>query len=353
MKRHRGKKYGLLLVLLLSTSSAMATVSYDWAVIGNAGNVADDTGYGSVSYEYRISTTEVTTAQYVEFLNAVAATDTYGLYNSNMSNTYFYKGISQSGISGNYTYTANAGWANRPVTYVSWYDALRFVNWLNNGQLSGAQDATTTEDGAYTFSGATSVSTRNTGADYWLPSEDEWYKAAYYSPGGVYYDYATGSDDVPVAGDDANYNDSGYVEGSPYYSTEVGEYDNESPYGTYDQNGNVWEWNETLINGQYRGLRGGSWTSSANHLPSSYRNNINPTNESLSIGFRVASYISTSTVPEPMSARTYAVEYRWSSTTSGKKSLTLYPKFIDLSKTALLTRAVFFLHAILMSLFNS
>ena len=300
MKRHRGKRYGLLLVFLLSTSSAMGAVTFEWAVIGNAGNAADDTGYGSVAYEYSIATKEVTNAQYVEFLNAVAATDTYALYNSEMS-------ITQSGTSGSYTYSLennDENWANRPVLYVSWYDTLRFTNWLHNGKLTGAQDATTTEDGAYTFSGATSVSARNSGADYWLPSEDEWYKAAYYSPEGVYYNYATGSDDVPVAGVDANYYDDDYVLGSPYYTTEVGAYDESaSPYGTYDQNGNAWEWNETVI-GSDRGLRGGSWRHSAYNLSSSYRYDYFPTDGSGTIGFRVASFFTGDdggTVPEPLS----------------------------------------------------
>ena len=220
------------ILAIFSASFANATVTFDWVVIGNAGNAADDTGYGAVSYEYSIATTEVTTAQYVEFLNAVAATDTYELYNSAMGGSTWYSGISRTGNSGSYVYSANTGWANRPVAFVSWYDTLRFANWLHNGQ----QGAGTTEYGAYNMSLGAAV-TRLAGAAYWLPSEDEWYKAAYYSPDGVYYDYATSNNAVPVAGVDANYNDGGYVLGSPYYSTEVAEYDNESPYGTYDQSG--------------------------------------------------------------------------------------------------------------------
>ncbi len=289
---------------MLSTGSADA-VDFDWAVIGNAGNAADtryyDTGYGSVSYEYSIATTEVTTAQYVEFLNAVAATDTYGLYNTNMGGSTYYSGISRTGSPGTYEYSVNEGWANRPVVYVSWYDTLRFTNWLHNGQLTGAQDASTTEYGAYDMSLGASV-VRLAGADYWLPSEDEWYKAAYYDPiAGVYYDYATSSDDVPVAGVDANFRDGGYVD-PVYYSTEVGEYDNESPYGTYDQNGNVWEWNEALI-GSGRGLLGGSWYHNEGYLPASYHGtNYTPTGGYYYFGFRVASsFTGSEAVPEPLS----------------------------------------------------
>ena len=307
-------------LLKISCCLAIATVvlnalnaeaaTFDWAVIGNPGNPDDvhGDGYGSVGYQYSIATTEVTAAQYVEFLNAVAATDTYGLYNSTM----VYHGITQTGSSGSFFYGVDAGWANRPVVYVSWYDTLRFANWLHNGQLTGAQDNTTTEYGAYDMSLGASV-VRLAGAEYWLPSEDEWYKASYYDPvAGVYYDYATGSDTLPSAttpagdtGNSANYvSDDGYAVGGPYYSTEVGAYDDsESPYGTYDQSGNVFEWNETLI-GSVRGFRGGSWHSPWYTMPASYRDvsSGDPMLEIYNLGFRVASsYIGGDAVPEPAS----------------------------------------------------
>ncbi len=310
MRRNRGKMYRALLVLLLSAGNAGA-VSFDWAVIGNAGNSADTTGYGSVGYEYSISKHEVTTVQYVEFLNSVAKTDTNGLYNMNMGDSTDYSGISRTGSSGSYVYSANAGWENRPVVYVSWYDTLRFANWLHNGQLTGAQDNTTTEYGVYDMSLGTSV-VRITGADYWLPSEDEWYKAAHYDPNkndgaGGYWLYATGSNTLPLSttieGDTGN--SANYYNGSSLLGlTDVGAYDeSESPYGTYDQNGNVGEWNEALI-GANRGVRGGSWRTGASILPSSNRNNRNPTNEYDSVGFRVASSFTgdeVGAVPEPAS----------------------------------------------------
>ncbi len=312
MRRQLVKKVGVLFCgVLLNASSAVATVTFDWAVIGNAGNAADTeimndgtSGYGSVGYEYSIATTEVTNAQYIEFLTAVAKTDTYGLYNSGMGGTY--GGITQSGTSGSYSYSLknnDENWANRPVVCVSWYDALRFINWLHNGQLSvdrRGTNATTTEYGVYDMSLGTSV-VRLAGADYWLPSEDEWYKAAYYDPvAGVYYDYATSSNDVPVSGVDANYPNGGFVD-PVYYTTEVGEYDNESPYGTYDQNGNVWEWNEALISGVYRGMRGGAWNSGASLLPASLRSYADSTAEDPGIGFRIASSYTELAIPEPAS----------------------------------------------------
>ena len=108
--------------------------------------------------------------KYCELLNAAAKTDTYGLYNTSMGSTY--GGIDRSGSPGSYTYTAKGGdpnWDRRPVNYVSWYDCLRFVNWLHNGQPAGAQDGDTTEDGAYDMSLGSSV-VRKPGA---LPASNE------------------------------------------------------------------------------------------------------------------------------------------------------------------------------------
>jgi MYXO-CTERM domain-containing protein len=253
----------------------------------------------------------VTAGQYTEFLNAVAATDTYGLYDMNMDSSYVGCKIQRSGSSGSYTYSVAGDRANRPVNYVSWGDAARFANWLHNGQPTGAQDLSTTEDGAYYLNGATSHAALlavNREADWkWaITSEDEWYKAAYHKNDGAtgnYFDYPTSSDSVPSndlinpdPGNNANSSQSGYTIGSPYWRTEVGEFENsESPYDTFDQGGNVWEWNEAILYGSDRGLRGGWYFIDDDiGLASSYRSNGgSPHSESYGIGFRV------SEVPEP------------------------------------------------------
>lgn len=300
----------LAIVLLLCASNSGA-VDFDWAEIGNASNLADNTGYGSVDYEYNIAKTEVTNAQYIEFLNAVAKTDTYGLYNTNMNDTPL-GGITRGGTSGNYTYSLKDGdtnWSNKPVVYVDWYDTLRFSNWLQNGQPTGSQNSTTTEDGVYDMSLGASV-VRKADAVFFLPNENEWYKAAYYSPEGIYYDYATGTDTQPNnnapgndTGNSANYYLGHEAIGSPYYSNDVGAYSlSVSPYGTYDQNGNVWEWNETLIGSSSRGLRGGSWYGLAVALPASNRyDQFDPSYMDFNGGFRVASYTGNDIIPEPLS----------------------------------------------------
>jgi formylglycine-generating enzyme required for sulfatase activity len=280
-------------------------------LVGDAGNAADSTGYGSVNYQYRIGQYEVSLTQYTAFLNAVAATDSYGLYNSIMASNLDIAGISRSGSSGSYNYSV-IGSGNRPVTYVSWFDAARFANWMNNGATNGAS----TETGAYTLNGASSgVILKNPGATWWITSEDEWYKAAYYKGGGTnagYWVYPTQSDSGPgniISGfaNQANHNNGVYAvtQSADYsstqnYLTDAGVFSNSaSAYGTFDQGGNVWEWNDAVIGfGSGRGLRGGSWDYNVSLLQSSFRYAGDPTNGNNVVGFRVAS------VPEPS---TYAL----------------------------------------------
>jgi formylglycine-generating enzyme required for sulfatase activity len=262
-------------------TSASASVTMDWVTVGNAGNAADTTGYGAVGYSYQIGKYEVTNAQYGAFLNAAAKTDNYALYNSNMSSL----GISRSGSSGSYTYSVTTALANRPVVYVSWFDAARMANWMVNGQGNGS-----TETGAYTLNGATSgVSfTKNAGAQVYIPTENEWYKAAYYNAANTSYSlYPNGQNTITTA--DANYNN--FV-GS---TTNVGTYSSDpSSYGTFDQGGNVWEWNDAVTSSS-RGLRGSSFDSNGSNLRASSRDGTGPAGEDNDLGFRVAS------VPEPTS----------------------------------------------------
>jgi sulfatase modifying factor 1 len=260
---------------------ALAVVNIDYVSVGNAGNAADSSTYGAVSYAYNIGKYEVTNAQYGEFLNAKGASNSNGVYNASMASY----GITQSGSSGSFTYNVTGALANRPVVYVSWYDAARFANWLLNGQGSGDM-----ETGAYTLTGSTGLIAVNPGSQIHLPSEDEWYKAAYYNGDTASYSlYPNGQNTITTA--DANYIDSSV--GSP---TNVGTYSGDpSSYGTFDQGGNVWEWNDAVISGSSRGLRGGSWSVNENNLRASFRFNFDPPNEYDFVGFRVAS------VPEPTS----------------------------------------------------
>ena len=125
-----------------------------------------------------------------------------------------------------------------------------------------------------------------------MTSEDEWYKAAYYKGGGTnagYWDYPTQSNTAPSnvgrwlhdPGNNANYYDQRlYRIGSPYYRTNVGEFENSaSAYGTFDQGGNVWEWNEGIMEDRSSVemvLRGGCYVNPADALRASQRGNANP-----------------------------------------------------------------------------
>jgi len=305
-----------------------------WVTVGNPGNAGEWSGVsyggygadricGAVDYTFRMGKFEVTAGQYTAFLNAVAKTDTYGLYSTYMDTAFdiFGCNIKRSGSSGNYTYSVASDWANRPVNYVCWGEAARFANWLTHGQPTGTQNASTTEDGSYYLNGAISDAallavvrkSPEQGGRYYIPTEDEWYKAAYHKNDGVtdhYFDYPTGSDSVPSnvlgnptdPGNNATFCSYDYpyilTMDNPYYRTEVGDHENsDSPYGTFDQGGNVWEWNEGVI-GFCRGLRGGSFYDVYEfNLPAADRNyTYFPWTKEYNIfGFRV------SEVPEPAS----------------------------------------------------
>jgi formylglycine-generating enzyme len=301
--------------LVLLSAAAARAVTIDLVTVGNPGNAPDTavmsydgtTGYGRVDYAYQIGKYEVTNAQWCEFLNAKASvSDPYGLYNTNMAGDYggIIRTQTGSGTESDpyryhYSYkNDDANWANRPVNWVSIYDAVRFCNWLTNGQGDGD-----TENGSYHGG-------RQPGAKYVLPTENEWYKAAYYDPnkpsGAGYWLYPTKTTDNipsnvlsnPDPGNSANFWNSlphGDTLGPPYYTTVVGEFENSpGPYGTFDQGGNIAEWNETMTDGFFmRGVRGGSFAFTYASLASTNRGNDSPTYEIYSIGFRVAY------VPEP------------------------------------------------------
>jgi hypothetical protein len=192
MNRRTIMLHSLLALLVFSTLTVSGTsalaVTIPTVPVGNAGNageVQSQGTFGAVSYDYLIATTEVTNSQYAEFLNFKAASDPLGLYNTSMGSNAR-GGIARSGagtIPDPYVYTTKTDMGNKPVNFVSWYDAIRFANWLHNGQGNGD-----TETGAYTLEGGTATPsnglsiTRNSGAIWFLTNGDEWYKAAYHQP---------------------------------------------------------------------------------------------------------------------------------------------------------------------------
>jgi len=315
---------GLLAGVMMSWSLGLwaSPIPMAMVTVGNPGNVADPAdGYGAVGYPYKIGAYDVTLAQYTAFLNAVATTDTYGLYNTNMATNLNVAGISRTGSPGSYSY-AVIGDGQRPVTYVTWYDAVRFTNWLTSGN---------TESGTYTITNGgnnsgtvivpmpaqRSVLSSSTSARWYLPDENEWYKAAYYDPSlsgaGKYWLYPTRSNNPPSAdpppggANSANYfGPNGYVltqstSNSPTqnYLTDVGAYiGSPSAYGTFDQGGDVFQWNDLdpSLPSSVRGYRGGDFGGDSYLLAATTRFSITPLFSNYTTGFRVAG---NPAVPEP------------------------------------------------------
>ena len=258
----------------------------DFVNIGNAGNAADTTSYGAVPYEYRASTYEISQ-----------------------------DAITKAMASGMANVTAGAFTGNQPAADISWYEAAAFVNFLNTSTGNTAAYDLTFSSGSWSMAlwsseqawtaGGTNLY-RNKDAFYFLPSENEWYKAAYYKGGGTnagYWLYPTASSSAPTAVA------SGTNAGSAVYDAVasvalVNSAGGLSPYGTMGQGGNVWEWNESAFDGsnslasEGRTIRGGDWGNTENLLRSSFRLDWVATDEYPINGFRVAS------VPEPS---TYAL----------------------------------------------
>ena len=209
---------GLGLTSLRAQSSTSTTpLISNMLTVGDPGNAADTNDpdptkqLGAVAVPYQIAACNVTVSQYCAFLNAVAShgDSLCNLYNPLMSTSPTVATIDcTTNSDGSISYAPKSGMDNLPIVYVSLYSAMRFCNWLQNGQpLADEGTSTTTEAGAYTlsydragnFQGASSVSLA---AQYYLPSVHQWYKAAYYqgktdTKPGFYWNYATCSNDAP------------------------------------------------------------------------------------------------------------------------------------------------------------
>lgn len=184
----------------------------NFVLVEDSSNSADTTGYGQVGYNYRICSYAVTNCEYTEFLNIVAKFDTEGdrLYDVNMD-------ITKSGSNGSYTYSVKDNYENKPVVYVSWWSAARYCNWLHNRVANPS--TTSISNGAYGVGSSTAgiLPSKSSSAWYWLPTENEWYKAAYYKSGGIdagYWLYATQSDTAPTPVT-ASFLGNGLINGQP------------------------------------------------------------------------------------------------------------------------------------------
>jgi formylglycine-generating enzyme required for sulfatase activity len=316
-------------VITASSFNAHAVLLMDWVSVGDAGNAADTTGkpnpVGAVAQEYRIMKYEFTNEFYAQFLNAVDpnGTNPNKIYNPLMGST------ARGGISFNAAnptgskYTVKTNMTAKPVNYVSWWDGARVSNWLQAGAINyGSTDASALapqNNGAYPvgiLDNGQAVA-KNAGATIFLPTQDQWYKAAYYKGGGTnagYWDYTIQSDIRPTAvtanaigngsagstGNFVNAANAADWNGQDGNVTTVGTNGGAGTYGTFDMGGNVWEWNDLDGNaGGLRELRGGELRLSTAQTSSSAQFGIQSFDPSAAedywVGFRLASVA----VPEP------------------------------------------------------
>ena len=308
----------MLLTLALHSSIAQSEISFEWVTVGDPGNANDPLSgiaagdetppaRGAVAYVYSLSKYETTIGQYTAFLNAFARSDpdrALSLYDSFLGSSNVTRGIARVSMAGKDVYyvknlsSSREGWVSTylPITFIDYLDAVRFVNWLHNGQGNGS-----TETGAYTI-GQNGQITRSPDARFWIPTENEWYKAAYYDPSPQgpsddYWLYPWRSDSA--ASDSGNY----YV--VRYYATRQIAFDSRhtyvadvrsfngvpSYYGTAGQAGNVEEWTEgdSFSGGPH--TRGGWWNRS-------FSDPVFPQTHAFQ---RMASYFARATAPDPSS----------------------------------------------------
>jgi len=280
--------------------SGVNAFTIDFVNVGNAGNAndraLDDTDntpgnpnddeyaspFGGVAYGFRMGTYEVSEDM-----------------------------ITKANAEGGLGITKDTRGVDKPATSVSWNEAARFVNWMNTSRGFSAAYKFTLQPGGIGYNANANISLwqigdagydasnpyRDSRAIYFLPSENEWYKAAFYSGSGTtYYDYATESNTIPTP---VSNGASGAVYNGQSGPADVDNAGGSSFYGTEAQNGNVWEWNESAFDApndsssEFRAFRGSGWVNIEGNLRSSIRGDSNPTFEFSDTGFRVAS------VPEP------------------------------------------------------
>ena len=229
--------------------------------IGQPGNEADQDrprvgSHGAVGYPFEMGKNRVSNAEYGVFLNAVAQTeDPHGLYNPKMS---IERSMSESSPR-TFHYSPRQKAARLPVTYVSWFDAARYCNWLHGGQ---------TETGSYNLTESVPLLHRAKGARAFLPTENEWYKSAYYDPRKNNYAYfrdSFGGLRARLAGRNRS----------------------QSPYGMNGMDDPIWDWTETAVGALFRGIRSNTWFQ-GNNRQAAGRFYSNSVLELGNIGFRVA-----------------------------------------------------------------
>ena len=309
MKTDRLLAVGLLAVTAITASAATTVDSFgsglnsfnvSFVDIGNAGNGNDlgagggtySSPFGGVAYSYRMGMTEVPQTWIDKAANL-------GLTNM-----------------------PAGAWAGlQPAANITWFQAAAFVNWLNTStghqaayNLNVGATALTLWSSAQAWQAGGQNLYRNKDAYYFLPSEDEWYKAAYHKNDGVtanYWDYATGSNGIPGLTAGGTSPGTAVYDGAGSAPAAVNNAGGPSAYGTMGQGGNVSEWQESAMDApnssssQLRAFRGGWWQTNASYLSPPSRGGSPPTGSFNYIGLRVAAV--TAETPEPASGTLFGL----------------------------------------------
>src|SRR6056297_675044 len=307
----------MLAIFLFSAVAQMPAVARSdercgdesWVTVGHPGNASDVTGFGAVDDEFPIMKFEVTVAEHTDFLNAVASRDDPHQLWQRAMGEHVITDLGQGGIRkdvpqcivrqgspGQWKYLPVPDWEDRPVIFVTCFSAMRYVNWIQNANwIQDGRECRDTENGVYRLADGFNA-TRSPDARVWLPSEDEWYKAAYYQPEseggppGGYWRFPMSRMDQPSKAEPGSElpNAAAFSRGFGGI-VPVGSFPNaRSPCGALDMGGNVWEWTEGRVYQTKRVLRGGSAAHTWQKLQSTVRSNASPDRWYPDTGFRLA-----------------------------------------------------------------
>lgn len=208
-------------------------------------NSPDTNGLGSVPYEYFMSEFPVSNSEYCEFLNSFYKKSIFNFSSVRCINQGIYFDNSLTGLK----FLVRKGYENRPVVHVSYHDALRYINWIN--------------DNSYTDEKV--LHTGEINSEYWLPSHNEWYKAAYFDGAGGFYDFPLQTNKVDISANINAYSfNSNYILGSICNN---GLFNlNKSTFDIKDMAGNVYEFIRDDHENDFCTILGGSWN--RNHMNS-------------------------------------------------------------------------------------
>jgi formylglycine-generating enzyme required for sulfatase activity len=283
------KKTAIMVSLVVVAANAFS----GFVAIGSLGNAADTNGYGAVAYSYAIQDKEISIAQFGAFTNAAGIT----AGSTNFNDTYWNSGGRTVGT-------------NAPAVYLSWKDAAQYCNWLTTGnanlgvyQFDGGGALTNIISRADILAGVLSGIALS-GKVYALPTEDEWYKAAYYTTNRTWSLHVNGTGIQPVWGTQANYK-SAISNNGAVATWDVGAGMVEQN-GTYNMAGNVREWCQDQVDATNGVTRGGQYNSTGGGISSATRTLALYTAENATIGFRPVEFTF-----DPKAASVFMVASAW------------------------------------------